>query len=532
MAISTGRSMSDASTESHADEITSSAEIPAQRGLVGQRLGRYEVLCELATGGMAAVYVARAVGLAGFERLVAIKVLHPHLAHDQEFISMFLDEARLAARIRHPNVVATQDVDDTAGDGFYLVMDYVAGDHLGSLLGKVAALRQALPPTLVARIMIDVLSGLAAAHDLVDECGEPLNIVHRDLSPHNILIGVEGVARLTDFGVAKAKARLSSTRAGQFKGKLSYVAPEQASNVACDQRSDLFVMGTVLWEALTSRRLFRGDTAVATLAKLVTDPIPPPSVVRPELAPWDALLARALTRDPAGRFQSAYDFAEAIEEVARGAGGVASAKSLSNVVGMMVGEKVEAERLRVKAAIDLSNGPEYVSQTRIPIPSSPTPGPIALTTSQSTLLARDSGAPPSSEFAVQTVIVRDVSPRTTVLLFGALVAVAVAAGFAGYYANRAQTGPQRVLVLPSTDTPGARSQPTMAEARPGGSTDGSGAPGVSADPASGVAGSSLEARDSNRPRAVSRAGGQPERAASARRRVQPPMVVEPNPYAY
>lgn len=250
-----------------------------QRNLAGRQLGRYEVLTQLASGGMAGVYIARAQGVAGFERLVAIKVLHPHLAHEEEFISMFLDEARLAARIRHPNVVATLDISDTEGDGFFLVMDYVEGDHLGALLGRSAKQGRRIPTAATARVLVDALSGLAAAHQLLDENGEPLNLVHRDISPHNVLVGTDGVSRLTDFGVAKAEVRMSSTRAGQFKGKLSYMAPEQASTGNADQRSDLFSMGIVLWESLTGRRLFRGETNAATLSKILVDPIPLPSEV-------------------------------------------------------------------------------------------------------------------------------------------------------------------------------------------------------------------------------------------------------------
>ena len=228
------------------------------RPMAGRRLGRYEILTQLASGGMASVYIARAQGVAGFERLVAVKVLHPHLAYEQEFISMFLDEARLAARIRHMNVVPTLDISDSPGDGYFLVMEYIEGNHLGALLGRAAKNGERLPRPFVCRVLVDTLQGLAAAHRLSDEHGTPLKLVHRDVSPHNILVGTDGIARLTDFGVAKADVRMASTRAGQFKGKLSYMAPEQASSNETDQRSDLFSVGIILWESLTGRRLFKG----------------------------------------------------------------------------------------------------------------------------------------------------------------------------------------------------------------------------------------------------------------------------------
>src|SRR5512139_1595446 len=163
---------------SQAAASTSSSDGSPQRTMAGRQLGRYEILCQLATGGMASVYIARAQGVAGFERLVAVKVLHPHLAHEEEFISMFLDEARLAARIRHPNVVPTLDISDTQGDGYFLVMEYIEGDHLGAILREAARAGRRLPAPVVCRIVIDALNGLGAAHQLIDEHGQPLNLVH------------------------------------------------------------------------------------------------------------------------------------------------------------------------------------------------------------------------------------------------------------------------------------------------------------------------------------------------------------------
>jgi serine/threonine-protein kinase len=271
------------------------------RPMAGRQLGRYEILTQLASGGMASVYIARAQGVAGFERLVAIKVLHPHLAYEQEFISMFLDEARLAARIRHMNVVPTLDISDSPGDGYFLVMEYIEGNHLGALLGRAAKKGERLPRPFVCRVLVDTLQGLGAAHRLTDEHGRPLKLVHRDVSPHNILIGTDGIARLTDFGVAKADVRMASTRAGQFKGKLSYMAPEQASSNETDQRSDLFSVGIILWESLTGRRLFKGESNAATLNKLLNDTIARPSELWPDLEPFDDVVMKALSRNPEGR---------------------------------------------------------------------------------------------------------------------------------------------------------------------------------------------------------------------------------------
>ncbi len=339
---------------------------PSRPPMAGRQLGRYEILTQLASGGMASVYIARAQGVAGFERLVAIKVLHPHLAYEQEFISMFLDEARLAARIRHMNVVPTLDVSDSPGDGYFLVMEYIEGNHLGALLGRAAKQGERLPRPFVCRVLVDTLQGLGAAHRLTDESGAPLKLVHRDVSPHNILVGTDGIARLTDFGVAKADVRMASTRAGQFKGKLSYMAPEQASTSETDQRSDLFSVGIILWESLTGRRLFKGDTNAATLNKLLNDTVMKPSTLWPELEPYDEVVMKALSRDPDLRFQDADEFGEALDRAA-GRGGVAKTRDVAEVVRALDAEKLRDERHRVRDSIDLLGRAEF-AESKVPMP--------------------------------------------------------------------------------------------------------------------------------------------------------------------
>jgi len=316
---------------------------------------------------MAGVYAGRAVGVAGFERLVAIKVLHPHLAYEEEFISMFLDEARLAARIRHPNVVATLDISDSDGDGYFIVMEYIEGDHFGGLLGKAARGGERLPTPVVVRVVLDALGGLNAAHNLVDETGTPLELVHRDVSPHNVMVGKDGISRLTDFGVAKAQVRLSSTRAGQFKGKLSYMAPEQASTGMADQRSDLFSMAIILWEGLTGRRLFRAENNAATLNKILREPIPMPSELFPELTAFDAVLTKALSREPAERYQTAEDLLEAIESASHAVGGVASTRRVAKEVARWDGEKLAAEAARLRDAMN-ALGHTDLHEAQMPMP--------------------------------------------------------------------------------------------------------------------------------------------------------------------
>ncbi len=274
-------------------------------------VGRYALYDEIAAGGMATVHFGRLLGPVGFSRTVAIKRLHPQFAKDPEFVSMFLDEARVAARIRHPNVVPTLDVVATQGE-LFLVMDYVQGESLSKLIRGVREQNTRLPPRVVTTIMTGALSGLHAAHEARNERGEPHEIVHRDVSPQNILVGQDGVPRVLDFGVAKAAGRIQTTREGQLKGKLAYMAPEQLHG-ASSRQIDVFAAAIVLWEALTTKRLFAGDNEGIILGKLLNAQIEPPSTYAPEARPFDEVVMRGLERDPARRWATAKEFASALE---------------------------------------------------------------------------------------------------------------------------------------------------------------------------------------------------------------------------
>lgn len=277
-------------------------------------VGRYAVFGKLATGGMATVHFGRLQGPVGFSRTVAIKCLHPQYAKDPEFVAMFLDEARVAARIQHPNVVSTLDIVST-DDELFLVMDYVRGESLSRLLRTAAKRRLALPEGFIPTVVAGMLHGLHAAHEATDERGEPLKVVHRDVSPQNVLVAIDGVPRILDFGVAKAAARAQVTRDGQMKGKLSYMSPEQLQGRPVDRRSDIFAAGVLLWESLTGERLFAGGEARDVLLKIIKQAAPAPSTLRPTLSrEVDALVLRALQKEPDARFQTAREFAIAIEE--------------------------------------------------------------------------------------------------------------------------------------------------------------------------------------------------------------------------
>ncbi len=279
---------------------------------------RYELLEKVASGGMATVYVGRQRGAEGFWRLVAIKRPHQHLLDDPGFRRMFVDEARLASRIHHPNVVPVLDVEERPGGQLLLVMDYVEGASLAELIDASGATGRPMPTRNAVRIALDALSGLHAAHELTDARGRSVRLVHRDVSPHNVLVGIDGTGRVADFGIAKSVATKNVTESGVLKGKLAYMAPEYIERQICDARSDVFAMAIVLWESIAGRRLFRGDSDYDTLRRIVKEEAPLLSTV----APWtqgllDGVLAAALERDPERRTASARLFADTLEAVAR-----------------------------------------------------------------------------------------------------------------------------------------------------------------------------------------------------------------------
>jgi serine/threonine-protein kinase len=263
---------------------------------------------------MATVYVGRQVGAAGFERIVAIKCCHEHLRRNRAFAEMFLEEARLAARIRHQNVVGTLDVSD--GNPLYLVMEYVEGCSLSVLARKARRARERVPLDIALRVVCDALAGLHAAHGCCGPEGERLGLVHCDVSPQNILVGVDGSARITDFGIARATACMTLEEQSLIKGKPSYMAPEQLGSGPVTLRADVFSAGVVLWELLTGKRLFRSADDWATMNAVLTRAVPAPSSIEPSVPPaLDAVLMRALERDPVERFASAGDFLAALERL-------------------------------------------------------------------------------------------------------------------------------------------------------------------------------------------------------------------------
>ncbi|HNS98194.1 MAG TPA: serine/threonine-protein kinase [Polyangiaceae bacterium] len=319
-----------------------------------RQVGRYWLFDEIASGGMATVRYGRLVGERGFSRTVAVKCLHAHFAKDEEFSKMFLDEARLAARIQHPNVVSILDVVGRDGE-LYLVMEYVQGESLSKLIRAARRQKTRIPLRIVASIIGGMLDGLHAAHEATSELGVPLGIVHRDVSPQNVIIGTDGVSRVLDFGVAKAAGRMQSTRDGQLKGKLAYMAPEQLKSEIVDRRTDVYAASVVLWEALTGRRLFKADDEIGIFGMVLQNKVEPPSSIIPSIPKgYDAVTMRGLQLEPDQRFATAREMAIALEKVA----GVASPREVGAWVEELAHETLhqrtsKISELESKSASDL-----------------------------------------------------------------------------------------------------------------------------------------------------------------------------------
>jgi len=278
------------------------------------KIDRYEPLRRLATGGMAEIFLAKQSGLEGFEKVVVLKRILSHLASDEEFVSMFLDEARIAAKLSHPNIVQIYDLGKT-DNSYYIAMEYVSGRNVQHLINKQQARGGLLPVEHVVRVIAGVCDGLFYAHSRKDYDGKPLSIIHRDISPQNILVSFQGGVKVVDFGIAKASTQLAQTRAGVLKGKYAYMSPEQVRGAKIDHRSDLFAVGLVMYEMLTGMRAFERDTSLKTLKAIVQERPLNPREMNPEI-PMDVvkLLSKALEKNPDRRYKTAQEMQLALED--------------------------------------------------------------------------------------------------------------------------------------------------------------------------------------------------------------------------
>lgn len=302
---------------------------------MGERVGPYEVTELLAAGGMAEIFLGHKGGPGGFEKELVIKRIAKKLLGDREIEHMFIDEARVQALLDHPNIVQIYDFGEERGS-YYMAMELVRGATLRWVIDNAAAVRRPIPMQHALRIAADVLCGLQYAHERVDDKGAPLKLIHRDISPVNVLISRAGIAKLCDFGVAKSEIQRVMTRAGIVKGKFRYMSPEQLNAESLDRRADLFAVGTVLWEMLAGRRLFDHNSEDDVVAAIRKGDYPAPSSVRPGIPrPIDRILRKALHPNRDKRFKSARDFQLACEEILR------MLPSASNSV--LVGEYVSAE---------------------------------------------------------------------------------------------------------------------------------------------------------------------------------------------
>ena len=281
------------------------------------RLGKYDVLRRIATGGMAELHLARMSGIEGFEKLVAVKRILPHLAGERAFVQMFLDEARIAATLHHTNVVQVFDIGEDGGT-YFIAMEFLHGQDVRHLMAAAAARRITIGMDHAIAIVLGACAGLHYAHEKRDADGQPLQIVHRDVSPQNLFVTYDGAVKLVDFGIAKASARLSETRSGVIKGKLRYMSPEQCCAEPLDRRSDIFSLCVLLWELTTGRRLFLRETELAIMRAIVDHDAPPPSsVVADYPLELERIVMKGLRRDRAGRHGTAEELQIELEELAR-----------------------------------------------------------------------------------------------------------------------------------------------------------------------------------------------------------------------
>lgn len=442
----------------------------------GMVLGRYELLLPIAQGGMATVWAARQKGSRGFQKTVAIKTMLPTLSEDEQFEKMFLDEAALAAKIHHPNVAEILDLGEQ-DEIIYLVMEWVDGEAL-SVIQKSARKNQTqLPQRIAVRIVMQACAGLHAAHELKDENDVPLELVHRDVSPQNILVTYDGIVKLVDFGVAKAVGRAGGeTTAGQLKGKVPYMSPEQARGLRVDRRTDVFAVGVMLWEAIVGRRMWKGVPDMGVIHGLMQGELPSLRAAVPDVpADLEAIVARALARDPEARFATAADMQHAIEaHIATRA-----ERPTARDVGKFVAATFAEDRAKVKALIesqlrDVRWSGSYQRATATDLPKiEAAQGLVTPTTSRR---PRETSTPSLTASALTNEVTRVPEPPAPkpprpVLLFVVAAAAAAVAVFAGFRLLTPPASPQGAptasALASSAPTPARETAGATAEPAPG-----------------------------------------------------------------
>jgi eukaryotic-like serine/threonine-protein kinase len=311
------------------------------------RFGKYTLIDRIAVGGMAEIFLARQAGLEGFEKTIVIKRIRPHLSKQASFVKMFLNEAKLAAQLNHPNIVQIYDLGKIS-ESYFIAMEYIFGRDMRRIIPKADSMGIPFPMVYALKIASSVCEGLYYAHQKVDLYGNPLNIVHRDVTPENIFVSFDGTVKVLDFGIAKAANQIEQTRAGEIKGKLSYMSPEQCMGKPLDCRSDLFSLGTVLYEWLTGFKLFTGDSEVAILKSITEGKIYAPSYFKADIPEAvEAILMRALEKDRDRRYQTAWDMQYDLDQFLSQYEFTPSNIHLSNFLKQLFNDELEEEKSRL-----------------------------------------------------------------------------------------------------------------------------------------------------------------------------------------
>jgi serine/threonine-protein kinase len=318
-------------------------------GADGLRFGKYTLVDRIAVGGMAELFLARQAGLEGFEKTIVIKRIRPHLSQQSAFVKMFLNEAKLAAQLNHPNIVQIYDL-GKVGDAFFIAMEYLAGRDMRRIIPKAEMMGIEFPLVYALRIASSVCEGLYYAHHRTDFQGKPLHIVHRDVTPENIFVSFDGTVKVLDFGIAKAACQVEQTRAGEIKGKISYMSPEQCTGKPLDHRSDLFSLGVVLYEWITGYKLFTGENEAAIIRSITDGTIHTPSYFKPSIPEAvERILMKALAKDREERYQTAWEMQYDIDQFLSDHEFTPSNIHLANFVKQLFTDEMDAERERLAA---------------------------------------------------------------------------------------------------------------------------------------------------------------------------------------
>jgi serine/threonine-protein kinase len=324
------------------------------------RFGKYTLIDRIAVGGMAEIFLARQAGLEGFEKTIVIKRIRPHLSKQPNFVKMFLNEAKLAAQLNHPNIVQIYDL-GKIGESYFIAMEYIFGRDMRRIIPKADALGIPFPMVYALKIASSVCEGLYYAHQKTDLYGNALNIVHRDVTPENIFVSFDGTVKVLDFGIAKAANQIEQTRAGEIKGKLSYMSPEQCMGKQLDNRSDIFSLGVVLYEWLTGFKLFTGDSEVAILKSITEGKIYAPSYFKADIPEGvEAILMKALEKDRERRYQTAWEMQYDLDQFLSQYEFTPSNIHLSNFLKQLFNDELEEEKDRLGSLRAASGGPEEI----------------------------------------------------------------------------------------------------------------------------------------------------------------------------